>query len=439
MTTPFVCRFFPVSAFPSPFREPREGLAESSTRSLHRMSSWKLPAGRQFDLAAVKKASSLLELPAHEQLLLDERKSHDERARDLFGSSSNDTDDSSMRDVAEKEPHDAPKLADRDKSSTSTTSFANFPSSTLKVLPSKTTTAITDRKRNAENAKNFPKKPKIDDRPSWAQRVDVDALFDANSGSDDENKSEDVVVTENSLCVMDSRPQVDALESTTESRGDQLFDTISSDDNDDDNDEEYEEVKDVDVVVVDTHQIDAKPELAPTQPDGHGSASHYFKRIRLVLPADRDYLSDRQIFVRSDMVEICEATDADVAARHATRGQKLNVGQVGIRCVHCAHLPLSDRAKYAVCYPSSTSRICKAIANMNHVHFEQCREIPPHVLKTYKTLKTTRPHGVSSKAYWNKAAKKLGLVNTETGMRFEEATQANRPSPHAPSMEESKH
>jgi hypothetical protein len=146
-------------------------------------------------------------------------------------------------------------------------------------------------------------------------------------------------------------------------------------------------------------------------------------RLVLAMPTDRDSLSDRQCYVRSEMVEIFAATEKDVAARHSKGAQRLVMGQVGIRCIHCRHLRPRDRAERAVCYPSSISRIYQTVADMQRFHFEQCREIPDHVRQIYKKLKTTRPRGVGSpQTYWISSAKNLGLDDTCDGIRFESDT-----------------
>lgn len=120
------------------------------------------------------------------------------------------------------------------------------------------------------------------------------------------------------------------------------------------------------------------------------------------------------------MVEIFAATDKDVAARHSKGAQKLDLGQVGIRCVYCSHLRARDRAERAVCYPSSISRIYQTVADMQRFHFEQCREVPDHVRQVYKKLKTTRPRGVGSpQTYWIQSAKTMGLQDTGGGIRFD--------------------
>lgn len=143
------------------------------------------------------------------------------------------------------------------------------------------------------------------------------------------------------------------------------------------------------------------------------------KRMLLAMPTDADSLSDRQCYVRSDMVEIFAATDTDVSARHSKGAQKLVIGQVGIRCIHCAHLRPRDRAERAVCYPSSVSRIYQTVADMQRFHFEQCRQIPNEIRKVYKSLKTTRPRGVGSpQTYWVQSARLLDLTDSETGIKF---------------------
>lgn len=143
--------------------------------------------------------------------------------------------------------------------------------------------------------------------------------------------------------------------------------------------------------------------------------------MSLAMPTDADSLSDRQCYVRTEFVEVFEATERDVAARHSKGAQKLVAGQVGIRCIHCRHLRPKDRAERAVCYPSSISRIYQTVADMQRFHFEQCREIPPEIRKIYKSLKTTRPRGVGSpQQYWIQSAKLLRLADTKVGIRFED-------------------
>lgn len=143
------------------------------------------------------------------------------------------------------------------------------------------------------------------------------------------------------------------------------------------------------------------------------------KRMLLAMPSDTDSLSDRQCYVRSHFVEVFTATEKDVSARHSKGAQRLTVGQVGIRCIHCARNRPKDRAERAVCYPSSVSRIYQTVADMQRFHFEQCDQIPDETRRMYKSLKTTRPRGVGSpQTYWIQSAKLIGLTDTPDGIRF---------------------
>lgn len=170
------------------------------------------------------------------------------------------------------------------------------------------------------------------------------------------------------------------------------------------------------------------PHPTSSYPQAQPTTQEYSKRLLLALPSDRDSLSDRQCYVRSEMVEIFAASQKDVSSRHSKGAQKLVMGQVGIRCVHCSHLRPRDRAERSVCYPKSICRIYQTVADMQRFHFENCREIPDHVRQLYKKLKTTRPRGVGSpQSYWISSAKQLGLVDTKDGIRFEHDMQ-NEPS-----------
>ena len=134
--------------------------------------------------------------------------------------------------------------------------------------------------------------------------------------------------------------------------------------------------------------------------------------------ADADSLSDRQCYVRSHFVELFISTQADVSTRHSRGAQKLHVGQIGLRCAYCAKLKPRDRAERAICYPSSISRIYQTVADMQRFHFESCVAIPPMVLHTFKSLKTTRPRGVGSpQSYWDRSAREIGLVDTAEGIQ----------------------
>jgi len=158
-----------------------------------------------------------------------------------------------------------------------------------------------------------------------------------------------------------------------------------------------------------------------TSPLSSSSYTHNTDRETFLLATihDGESLSDRQCYVRTHFVELFTASQTDVLSRHSRGAQKLHLNQVGLRCAYCAKIKPRDRAERAVCYPSSISRIYQTVADMQRFHFESCIAIPPHVLQTYKSLKTTRPRGVGSpQSYWDKSARDIGLVDSEEGIKM---------------------
>ena len=166
----------------------------------------------------------------------------------------------------------------------------------------------------------------------------------------------------------------------------------------------------------------------------HENRDEKKKCLSLAMPSDHESLSNRQCYVRSEFVELFTATESDVASRHSKGAQKLYVGQIGLRCRYCQHIPIRDRTERSVCYPSSISRIYQTVADMQRFHFEQCSSIPDDKRRTYKSLKTTRPRGVGSpQKYWIVSANELGLIDTPKGIRIGPKLYGKCPTPSSSS------
>jgi hypothetical protein len=73
--------------------------------------------------------------------------------------------------------------------------------------------------------------------------------------------------------------------------------------------------------------------------------------ISLALSCDDEQLSEYQIYVRKQL-EIFEALQEDVDSNTQGRKKQVLLGQVGIRCRHCAGFPLRQRGRGAVYYPT---------------------------------------------------------------------------------------
>lgn len=147
--------------------------------------------------------------------------------------------------------------------------------------------------------------------------------------------------------------------------------------------------------------------------------------ILLASPVDHENLNDLHCFVRRH-VEVFAADEKDLSSPSPGRKQRIYLGQVGIRCVHCVHLPLKDRVKRAVCYPPSVSGIYHAISNMKFDHFGNCKGLPPQARGELAALrasigrKNATGRSSSTAQYYRDSAVRLGLVDTDKGIRFKQ-------------------
>ena len=82
--------------------------------------------------------------------------------------------------------------------------------------------------------------------------------------------------------------------------------------------------------------------------------------IPLSLPTDGKHLSGSACILRQQ-IEVFSATLEDTMARGARH--RPPVGAVGIRCVHCLHLPYNKRARGAVTFPSCIRLMYQGVRN----------------------------------------------------------------------------
>lgn len=167
---------------------------------------------------------------------------------------------------------------------------------------------------------------------------------------------------------------------------------------------------------------------------GFGAPRTYRQPIRptegpiLYMSSDDDILSDQQVLLRKQ-IELFAADNDDVNAVTPGRRKEIVLGQVGIRCRYCAHIPIHHRSKGAVYYPAKLKGIYQAAQNMAVSHFcDACDNIDPFLkaeLRAYQQGKSTSGHG--GKQYWADSAKVLGVIETEdSGLRFDPNRKANK-------------
>lgn len=140
--------------------------------------------------------------------------------------------------------------------------------------------------------------------------------------------------------------------------------------------------------------------------------------ISLSQPGDKKRLSKLQCFLRQQ-IEFFEATIEDVNTYSRGRNKSVEVGQVGIRCIHCSVLPVKDRSKGSTYFPSTLAGIYQAAQNMYHYHF--CTGCPT-IAETYQSqfhdACSSRSCYGGGKDYWSESAERMGLVETMIGLKF---------------------
>ena len=136
------------------------------------------------------------------------------------------------------------------------------------------------------------------------------------------------------------------------------------------------------------------------------------ERVLLAIPEDKDWLSDMDCFVRNN-IEVFSSKQIDLENAAADRKYPIKVGQVGIRCIHCACTPGGARAA-AVSYPYSISGIYESVREFQRLHLENCQNIPKDLKATSGKL-GTGSSSLSSvlRRYYVQAARALGLYDTE--------------------------
>lgn len=156
-------------------------------------------------------------------------------------------------------------------------------------------------------------------------------------------------------------------------------------------------------------------ERAPVNP--LGEIPHHLPAI-LARPSDSLKLSSHQVMLRHQ-IEAFHATEDDVSTHTRGRNKPITHGQVGIRCRHCAHLPVSRRQKGSTYFPASMLGIYQAAQNMSTTHMQcgLCREMPDCIKAQFAHLISTKvASSGAGRPYWAESAKQLGMVDTEDGI-----------------------
>lgn len=157
---------------------------------------------------------------------------------------------------------------------------------------------------------------------------------------------------------------------------------------------------------------------------GDSHHAHFSSRVCINISIDQDpnWLSELQVFVRKNLLEVCWASREDVAVRNASK--KVTLDQVGIRCRYCAHKPPGSRAQRSSAFPSSIPQLYQSFTMMLRDHFDSCTCIPDDIKERYLGLKSATCQGATeAKKYWSYSAQRLGMVDSDDGIIMNEATR----------------
>lgn len=145
--------------------------------------------------------------------------------------------------------------------------------------------------------------------------------------------------------------------------------------------------------------------------------------LLLAIDDDRGKLNDHQMFLRRQ-IEVFRATETDIQSHTRAKNKPIVLGQVGIRCRHCRHLAPGRRRKASTYFPSALIGIYQAAHNLSVEHLQggACPVLPQDIREELIRLGERKPGGASmaGKLYWADAAMRVGLVDTDDGIRFAE-------------------
>lgn len=149
----------------------------------------------------------------------------------------------------------------------------------------------------------------------------------------------------------------------------------------------------------------------------HGDPPSPSSRVLLGIPDDKEWLSDMDCFVRRNLEVFCASVeDVNIAAQD--RKYPITVGQVGIRCIHCAMAGGQGVCRRdAVAYPYSISGVYEAVREFQRLHLGSCKNVPTATKQKLEGLKEASSLSSVLRKYYVVAAKALGMYDTPDGIR----------------------
>ena len=101
-----------------------------------------------------------------------------------------------------------------------------------------------------------------------------------------------------------------------------------------------------------------------------------------------------------------------ISGKRKLQRQQRYAGFVGLRCRHCKHRRIDEKADLAVIYPESIGGIYRANIRFQRKHIQACSYIPKRLKRKLISLKKTRQSNNRGKrSYWEESALQKGFRN----------------------------
>jgi len=146
--------------------------------------------------------------------------------------------------------------------------------------------------------------------------------------------------------------------------------------------------------------------------------------VVLYQESDEHKLTAYQCLLRKQL-ELFEADEDDVrCSTRQGRTAPIKLGQVGLRCRHCAGVQLAARTKGAAYYSQTVEGIYQIAQNMSKVHLcERCYRIPRDVRRQLIVLRSDCRRAIGGKEYWSENIRALGVYVDEGILRVKKAAK----------------
>jgi hypothetical protein len=140
-------------------------------------------------------------------------------------------------------------------------------------------------------------------------------------------------------------------------------------------------------------------------------------RVLLGIAEDREWISDMDCFIRAN-VEIFCATGYDADGATDDLKHPINVGRVGIRCLHCSIAEKEFILRgTAVMYPYSINEIFDSVREFQRMHLTSCPNLPDDVKRKMDSFQGSTSLTSFLRKFYLLGAKALGLFDTSDGIR----------------------